>query len=62
LKKNILWAGSGLILRKMSKGNTCSVDLLLKAAESSSVSHPEGFDVHMWVRCEITEVRNLITD
>jgi hypothetical protein len=26
------------------------------------VSHPEGFDVHMWVRCEITEVRNLITD
>jgi len=46
----------------MSKGNTCSVDLLLKAAEVSSVSHPEGLDVHIWTGCEITEVRNLITD
>jgi hypothetical protein len=46
----------------MSKGNTCSVDLLLNAAEGTSVSRPEGFDVHMWAGCEITEVRNLITD
>jgi hypothetical protein len=46
----------------MSKGNTCSLDLLLIAAEESSVSCPEGFDVRMWVGCEITEVRNLITD
>lgn len=46
----------------MSKGNICSVDLLLKAAEGSSVLHPEGFDVRIWVGCEITEVRNLITD
>jgi hypothetical protein len=57
-----LRAVSGPILRKMSKGNTCSLFLLLKAAEGSSVSHPEGIDVHMWVGCEITEVRNLITD
>jgi len=57
-----LRAGSGPILRKMSKGNTCSLYLLLKAAEGSSVSHPEGFDIHMWVGCEITEVRNLIAD
>jgi hypothetical protein len=62
LKKNILRVGSGPILRKMSKGNICSVDLLLKAAEGSSVLHPEGFDVRIWVGCEITEVRNLITD
>jgi hypothetical protein len=49
LKNNILRAGLGPILRKLSKGNTCSVDLLLKYAEDNSVSLSEGFDVLMWV-------------
>jgi hypothetical protein len=48
-KKNFLRAGLYPILGKMSKGNNCSVDLLLKYVEDNSLSLPEGFDVLMWV-------------